>query len=101
MPFTVREVRAARPQPKPYGVADGDGLILWIAPTGNKFWHFRYRLHGKQPRISLGRYPRRHARATTRESGVALKYRLDPSAHSNRRSITSDGETANTCPLDQ
>ncbi|MFL9962134.1 integrase arm-type DNA-binding domain-containing protein, partial [Paraburkholderia sediminicola] len=24
---------------------------------GNKFWHFRYRLPGKQPRISLGRYP--------------------------------------------
>jgi integrase len=57
MPLTVREVEAARPQPKPYGIADGDGLILWITPEGNKFWHFRYRLHGKQPRISLGRYP--------------------------------------------
>ncbi|WP_269503991.1 tyrosine-type recombinase/integrase [Burkholderia sp. IMCC1007] len=57
MPLTVREVEAARPRPKPYGVADGDGLVLWVTPEGNKFWHFRYRLHGKQPRISLGRYP--------------------------------------------
>lgn len=57
MPLTVREVEAARPRPKPYGVADGDGLVLWVTPEGNKFWHFRYRLNGKQPRISLGRYP--------------------------------------------
>ena len=46
MPLTVREVEAARPRPKPYGVADGDGLVLWVTPEGNKFWHFRYRLHG-------------------------------------------------------
>ncbi|MEX3957367.1 Arm DNA-binding domain-containing protein [Trinickia sp. EG282A] len=57
MPLTVGEVEAARPQPKPYDVADGDGLVLRITPEGNKFWHFRYRLHGKQPRILLGRYP--------------------------------------------
>ena len=57
MPLTVREVEAARPRPKPYGVADSDGLALWVTPEGGKFWHFRYRLHGKQPRISLGAYP--------------------------------------------
>ena len=57
VPLTVREIEAARPRPKPYGVADGDGLVLWVTPEGNKFWHFRYRLHGKQPRISLGAYP--------------------------------------------
>ncbi|CAB3668096.1 tyrosine-type recombinase/integrase [Paraburkholderia rhynchosiae] len=57
MPLTVREVEAARPRPKPYGIADGDGLVLWVTPEGSKFWHFRYRLHGKQPRISLGRFP--------------------------------------------
>jgi len=56
-PLTVREVEAARPRPKPYGVADGDGLVLRVTPEGNKFWRFRYRLHGKQPRISLGCFP--------------------------------------------
>ncbi|MFP3563030.1 Arm DNA-binding domain-containing protein [Paraburkholderia sp. SIMBA_030] len=49
-------MKAARPRSKPYCVADGDGLVLWVTPDGTKFWHFRYRLHGKQPCISMGRY---------------------------------------------
>jgi integrase len=57
MPLTVLKVEAARSRSKPYGIADGDGLVLWVTPEGAKFWHFRYRLHDKQPRISLGRYP--------------------------------------------
>jgi hypothetical protein len=55
--LTVREVQAAKPKSKPYGLADGDGLLLWVTPDDSKFWHFRFRLRGKQPRISLGRYP--------------------------------------------
>lgn len=57
MPLTAREVQAAKPKNKPYGLADGAGLFLWITPTGQKYWHFRYRINGKQPRISLGLYP--------------------------------------------
>lgn len=64
MPLIVREVEAVQPRSKPYGVADGDGLVLWVTPEGNKFWHFRYRLHGKQrrlPRRAQGGYGPRSA----------------------------------------
>ena len=56
IPLAVGEVEAAQPRSKPYSVADGDGLVLWVTPEGTRFWHFRYRLHSKQPPISMGRY---------------------------------------------
>lgn len=57
MALTAREIQAAKPKEKAYGLADGGGLSLWITALGQKYWHFRYRIHGKQPRISLGVYP--------------------------------------------
>lgn len=41
----------------PYGLADGGGLSLWVTPAGQRYWHFRYRIDGKQPRVSVGVYP--------------------------------------------
>ncbi|RON42967.1 tyrosine-type recombinase/integrase [Pseudomonas frederiksbergensis] len=57
MPLTVLQIQNAKPQIKPYGLPDGGGLSLWIKPDGGKYWHFRYRINGKQPRISFGVYP--------------------------------------------
>lgn len=57
MILTAREIQAAKPKHKPYGLADGAGLFLWVTPKGQKYWHFRYRFNSKQPRISLGVYP--------------------------------------------
>lgn len=57
MALTIREIQATKPKDKPYGLADGGGLFLWVTPKGQKYWHFRYRFDGKQPRISLGVFP--------------------------------------------
>jgi len=57
MALTTREIQAAKPKDKPYGLADGGGLFLWVTPTAKKYWHFRYRIDGRQPRISLGVFP--------------------------------------------
>jgi hypothetical protein len=38
-------------------LSDGRGLYLEISPTGGKWWRFKYRLAGKEKRISLGVYP--------------------------------------------
>lgn len=42
--LTDRHIRNAKPKPKPYRLFDGDGLALWISPTGAKSWQLRYRL---------------------------------------------------------
>ena len=57
MRLTSREITNSKPRTKPYGLADGGGLFLWVNPNGHKYWHFRYSFDLKQHRISLGPYP--------------------------------------------
>ncbi|AKH70525.1 MULTISPECIES: tyrosine-type recombinase/integrase [Spongiibacter] len=82
MPLTAREVQAAKPKDKPYGLADGGGLSLWVTPVGQRYWHFRYRIDGKQPRISLGVYPTislQLAREKAAEMRALVARGIDPS----------------------
>lgn len=50
-------VKRAKPGDKPYRLADGASLYLYVAPSGVKSWQFRYRLAGKPQTASLGKYP--------------------------------------------
>ncbi len=54
MPLTALQVKNAAPRDSDYGLADGNGLFLWIRAAGGKSWRFRFRLDGKQSHISLG-----------------------------------------------
>lgn len=56
--LTDRHVRNAKPKAGPYRLFDGDGLALWISPTGAKSWQLRYRLHGKEQTATLGKLER-------------------------------------------
>ena len=38
-------------------MADGSGMYLEVAPSGGKWWRFKYRIGGKEKRLSLGTYP--------------------------------------------
>jgi len=53
-----RRVRNAKPKPKPYRLFDGDGLALWVSPSGAKSWQLRYRLSGKDQTLTLGKFER-------------------------------------------
>ncbi|CCG37618.1 phage integrase family protein [Xanthomonas citri pv. mangiferaeindicae LMG 941] len=81
MSLSAREVQTARPRAKPYGIADGSGLFLWVMPDAQKYWHFRYRINGKQPRISLGVYPTvslQLAREKAHEARLLVARGIDP-----------------------
>ncbi len=81
MPLTAREVQTAQFQDKSYGLADGNGLFLWVTPEAQKYWHFRYRINGKQPRISLGVYPTvslQLAREKAHEARLLVARGIDP-----------------------
>lgn len=41
----------------PVAKSDGDGLTFTLSAGGTTSWVFRYRLHGKQRELTLGRYP--------------------------------------------
>jgi integrase len=57
MPLTDAELKSLRPQAKAYTKADGRGLYVEVFPTGGIVWRYRYRLSGKQEKLTLGKYP--------------------------------------------
>ena len=57
MPLTDSAIRAAKPKQKPYKLADGLGLHLFITTHGARSWRLKYRLKGKEKTLTLGLYP--------------------------------------------
>lgn len=57
MPLTDTAIKALKPKSSRYTVTDARGLVLEVFPAGGMLWHYRYRLNGKQERVTLGRYP--------------------------------------------
>ncbi|MGE6221079.1 tyrosine-type recombinase/integrase [Nubsella zeaxanthinifaciens] len=49
--------RTAKPKPNRYRLPDAEGLYLDIMPQGTKFWRIKFRIHGTQKLITLGKYP--------------------------------------------
>lgn len=81
-PLTDKEVKAAKPGPKPYKLADGAGLFLLVKPDGAKYWRMSYRFEGTERLLAFGIYPEttlldaRNARAAAR---AKIKAGVDPS----------------------
>ena len=57
MALTDTECRKAQKGDKPYKMADGGGLYLFVTTTGHKSWRFKYRFGGKEGRLVFGTYP--------------------------------------------
>lgn len=51
------KLRSLKPKDKPYQESDGGGLFVEVMPGGAMPWRLRYRLHGKQEKVTLGDYP--------------------------------------------
>jgi integrase len=57
MALTETGLKVLKPKDKPYTLADERGLYVEVFPTGGLVWRFRYRLNGKQEKLTLGKYP--------------------------------------------
>ena len=57
MALTETALKALRPRDKTYTLADERGLYAEVFPTGGVVWRFRYRINGKQEKLTLGKYP--------------------------------------------
>ena len=57
MKLNDTKCRNAKPKPKPYKLADGDGMFLLIRPDGAKYWRQKYYFLGKERLLALGVYP--------------------------------------------
>lgn len=57
MALTDAKLRSLKPAEKPFQVSDGGGLFVEVMPGGAMPWRLRYRLYGKQEKVTLGDYP--------------------------------------------
>ena len=82
MPLTDTACKNAKPEAKPYKLADGGGLYLEVAPSGSKYWRLKYRFVGKEKRLAFGVYPEVSLAEARERRAVARKALLtgsDPS----------------------
>jgi integrase len=84
--LNATQVSQAKPKDKEYNLADGQGLMLRIKPTGTKLWLFNY-YHPhtkKRQNISLGSFPTislAEARKRRQENQGILANNIDPKSH--------------------
>lgn len=71
--LTDAKCKAAKPAAKPYKLADGRGLYLFVTPTGFKSWRMKFRVDGKEKRLTFGSYPEVMLAAAREARDEALK----------------------------
>ena len=54
-----KDLKDAKPGKGKRKLVDGNGLELWIMPSGAKYWRFRFSYGGKRPELQLGSYPKK------------------------------------------
>lgn len=99
MALTNVSIQSAKPKDKPYKLFDGGGMYLEVAPSGSKWWRLKYRIDGKEKRISLGTYPEISLKDARERRGLARKQLangVDPSASRKAAKVARVSECTNT-----
>ena len=92
-------IRALKPTGKVFLLADADGLSIEVAASGAKLWRFRYRISGRERKISFGRYPEvslKEARQKRDEARAAIRDGSDPGAERKKAKLLAVLSAENT-----
>jgi hypothetical protein len=73
MALTDTAIRSAKPREKSYKIGDSLGLFLLVTPSGGKLWKLKFRVDGKEKKLSLGSYPDVSLAAAREKRDVARK----------------------------
>ena len=100
MPLTDKQIRNANaPSGRVVKLSDGEGLQLWVKPSGSKLWNLAYRFDGKQRKLAIGPFPRislKDARTRRDEAKRLLDNGLDPSQQKRIAKLAATAQNANT-----
>lgn len=97
--LTEIAIRNAKPGAKAIKLADERGLYLEVSPAGGKWWRLKYRLDGKEKRISLGVYPDvklKEARERRDDMRKLLAAGIDPSQQRKTQKLLRADRGANS-----
>lgn len=99
MALTDTAIRKAKPGDKTMRMFDERGLYLEIAPSGGKWWRFKFRFDGKEKLLSMGTFPdtslkkARERRDAAREQ---IAEGIDPGAARKAAKAAKQAEALNT-----
>jgi integrase len=96
------QVRTAGPRERPYKMADGHGLYLFVKTNGSRLWRFDYAIDDKRRTLSLGAYPEITLEKAREEHAAAralLREGRDPVQERKVARITAKYVRANTFGL--
>lgn len=99
MKLSDMQCRSAKPRDKPFKLSDGEGLYLEIMPGGSKHWRLKFRINGKEKRISFGKFPQTSLHQARQKRGEAkehLRKGFDPVLISLEKQQTASLAQANT-----
>ena len=88
--LTVKQVDAARPKEKAYRLLDGNGLYLFVPPSGKKVWQLRFKLEGKEKVLTVGKYPLmtlQEARDAAWDARKDISIGIDPVKAKSKRPV--------------
>jgi len=86
----AKKVEKAKPKVKPYRLADGDRLYLYVAPSGVKAWQYRYRHEGKQQTLTLGKLSDVLTLAEVRKRTQQARDKAAAGEHLTRESVCAE-----------
>ena len=99
VPLTDVAVRTAKPGAKPVKLSDERGLFLLVQPSGGKLRRLKYRVAGKEEKLSSGRYPDvalKEVRERSAEARKLLAAGIDPSEKKRLDALNATLRAANT-----
>ena len=102
MPLTDVTIRNAKPDGKSVRLFDSGGLYLEVSPAGGKWWRLKYRIAGKEKRLSLGVYPDVSLREVRERRDAARKLLadgIDPSEDRKAKKLALADKAANSFEL--
>jgi integrase len=97
--LTAVQIKTLKPREKAYKVADGAGLYLLVNPNGSLLWRVKFRFHGIEKKMALGRYPDmslREAREKRDEAREYLEQGVDPVAHRKQERLKAEAAARTT-----
>lgn len=99
MALTDIAIRNAKPREKPYKMGDSLSLYLLVAPSGGKLWKLKFRVDGKEKKLSLGSYPTvslTEARKKRDDARKGLAAGTDPALEKRLTKLRRREDSANT-----
>lgn len=99
MTLNDRQIRNAKPQEKPYKLADGGGLYLYVTPKGTKSFRLKFRFDGKEQVLTIGKYPHvslSEARAMAETAKTQIAQGINPAAQKQAEKQQAQAAALNT-----